>query len=220
MKFSFPKAETSVILLVYIQHSTSGAGLGSLDQTSSITGGYVKRDGTGVALAVDEDVATEGLYQAPSTAAHVRIGTPANMPTGFYELHFHNTLFTTADYVTIGLEGAANMATLPLEIQLTTFNPADWAEAGRLDVILDATLAAAAAAPTVNEIADAFLKRGAANVDGSAEDDSPYSLIMAAFHSKRVGTAWTLYETDGETPHDVKTMTIAVGTGFITAVDD
>lgn len=120
MKFQVIKGETSVILTVFIQDSsaTTGAGLGSLDQTSSITGGYVKRDGTGVALAVDENVTTEGTYAAPSTAAQVRIGTPANMTTGVYELHFHNDLFTTADWVTITLDGATNMAPLTLEIQL------------------------------------------------------------------------------------------------------
>lgn len=122
MKLQLKKAETSVILIVFIQNSslTTGAGLGSLDQTSSITGGYVKRNGTGVALAVDENVTTEGTYEAPSTAGQVRIGTPANMPTGFYELHFHNDLFTTADYVTIGLGGATNMAPLNIEVQLVT----------------------------------------------------------------------------------------------------
>lgn len=122
MKFQLPKGETSVILTVFIQDSsaTTGAGLGSLDQTSSITGGYVKRNGTGVALAVDENVTTEGTYEAPSTAAQVRIGTPANLRTGAYELHFHNDLFTTADWVTIFLGGASNMAELTLEIQLTS----------------------------------------------------------------------------------------------------
>jgi hypothetical protein len=121
MKFAIKKGSTSVILPVFIQDSSStvGAGLSGLIETSSITGGYVKRNGLGVALTVDEDVTTEGTYQAPTTAAQVRIGTPANMPAGFYELHFHNDLFTTADWLTIGLEGATNMATLPLEIQLT-----------------------------------------------------------------------------------------------------
>jgi hypothetical protein len=123
-KYSFVKGETSVILIVFIRDSsqTDGRGLGSLIHTSSIVGGYVKRNGTGVALAVDEDVSTEGTYQAPSTAAHVRIGTPANMRTGTYELHFHNDLFSTADYVTITLGGATNMAPLNLEIQLTDFD--------------------------------------------------------------------------------------------------
>lgn len=124
MKLQLKKAETSVILIVFIQDSSStiGAGLGSLDQTSSIVGGYVKRGGTGVALAVDENVTTEGTYQAPSAAGKVRIGTPANMTTGVYELHFHNDLFTTADYLVVSLGGASNMAPLLIEIQLTDFD--------------------------------------------------------------------------------------------------
>lgn len=132
MKLQIKKGEQSVILNVFIQDSsaTTGAGLGSLDESSSITGGYVKRNGTGVALAVDENVTTEGTYQAPSTAAQVRIGTIANMPTGNYELHFHDDLFTTADWVTIGLAGATNMATLELEVQLTSINLNDAVRGG------------------------------------------------------------------------------------------
>ena len=78
MKAQLVKGSTSVILTVFIQDSssTTGAGLGSLDQTSSIVGGYVRAGGTGVALAVDQNVTTEGTYEAPSTAAQVRIGTP------------------------------------------------------------------------------------------------------------------------------------------------
>jgi len=122
MKVVIPKGSTSRILTVFIQDSssTTGAGLGSLTQASSITGGYVREGGTGVALAVDEDVTTEGTYQAPSTAAHVRIGTPANMISGIYELHFHNDLWATgAETVTIGLSGASNMAPLTIEVQLS-----------------------------------------------------------------------------------------------------
>lgn len=119
MKFQLPTGSRNVILLVFIQDSSvsTGAGLAGLTQASSITGGYVKRDGLGVALTVDEDVATEGDYQAPSTAGQVRIGTPANMPAGFYELHFHDDLFSGADWITLGFAGATNMATLALEIQ-------------------------------------------------------------------------------------------------------
>ena len=132
MKFQLVKGEQSVILTVFIQDSsaTDGSGLAGLIHTSSIVGGYVKRNGTGVALAVDEDVATEGTYQAPSAVGKVRIGTPANMTAGTYELHFHNDLFTTADWVTITLGGAANMAPLPIEVQLTDFNPNDGVRGG------------------------------------------------------------------------------------------
>ncbi len=124
-KFSLVKGEQSVILPVFIQDSssTTGAGLSGLVHTSSIAGGYVRRNGTGVALAVDEDVTTEGTYQAPSAAGKVRIGTPANMRAGDYELHFHNDLFATgADWVTISLGGATNMAELRIEVQLTDLN--------------------------------------------------------------------------------------------------
>lgn len=120
-KFELKIAEQSVILKVFIQDSTlsTGAGLAALDQTSSIVGGYVKRDGTGVALAVDENVTTEGTYQAPSAVGKVRIGTPANMPVGWYELHFHNDLFTATDWVSIGLYVVAGgIVPVNIEVQL------------------------------------------------------------------------------------------------------
>jgi len=124
MKYIFEKGETSLIIPVFIQDTSSiiGAGLAGLDQTSSIVGGYMKRNGLGIALAVDENVTTEGTYQAPSTAAQIRIGTPANMRVGTYELHIHNDLLTTADYLLITLGGATNMAPLNLELQLQNFN--------------------------------------------------------------------------------------------------
>lgn len=121
MKLQIAPGTTSKILTVFIQDasSSSGAGLGGLDQTSSITGGSVREGSTGIALAVDENVTTEGTYEAPSTAAQVRIGTPANMRTGTYELHVHNDLLATgADSVFITLGGATDMVDLVIEIQL------------------------------------------------------------------------------------------------------
>lgn len=121
MKLQLEKASTSIILTVFIQDSssTTGRGLAGLDQNSSIVGGYVRMGETGVALAVDENVTTEGTYEAPSTAAQIRIGTPANMRAGTYELHIHNDLLATGtDYVVITLGGASNMADLAIEIQL------------------------------------------------------------------------------------------------------
>lgn len=133
MKYLFPKGSTSVIVPVFIQDSssTTGAGLGSLDQTSSIVGGYVRPGGTGVALAVDENVTTEGTYEAPSVVGKVRIGTPANMRTGTYELHLHNDLLAAgADAVLITLGGGTNMADLIIEIQLTDVDVNDGVRAG------------------------------------------------------------------------------------------
>lgn len=125
MKLQLVKGTTSKIITVFIQDSssTTGAGLGSLDQTSSIVGGYVREGAVGLVLAVDENVTTEGTYEAPTTDNQIRIGTPANMRTGTYELHLHNDLLASgADAVFITLGGAANMADLIIEIQLTGFD--------------------------------------------------------------------------------------------------
>lgn len=133
MKYAFPKGSTSVIVPVFIRDSssTTGAGLGSLDQTSGIVGGYMRPGGLGVALAVDENVTTEGTYQAPSVVGKVRIGTPANMRPGTYELHFHNDLLAAGnDAVFITLGGATNMADLIIEIQLTDVDLNDGVRGG------------------------------------------------------------------------------------------
>lgn len=123
-KFSFVKGEEDLILPVFIQNSSlsTGLGLAGLDEASSIAGAYTKRNGVGIAVAVDEDVSAEGTYQAPSSAAHIRIGKGANTINGRYELHIHNDLLTTADFITIDLVGATNMPPLLIEIQLTTIN--------------------------------------------------------------------------------------------------
>ncbi len=132
MKLQIAKGSTSQIVTVFIQDASSavGGGLGSLNQASSIVGGYVRAGAVGLALAVDENVTTEGTYEAPTTDNQVRIGTPANMTTGTYELHFHNDLFATgADSVFITLSGATDMAPLVIEIQLTDWDPnaaTDW----------------------------------------------------------------------------------------------
>jgi len=157
VKVQLVKGQASNILTVFIQDSSStvGAGLGSLDQNSSIVGGYVRAGATGVALAVDEDVTTEGTYQAPSAAGKVRIGTPANMTSGTYELHFHNDLFAAgADILTITLGGAANMAPIVIEVQLTTvdLNTAILDGNGRVDVgsWLGTAVTLSSSAPDVN----------------------------------------------------------------------
>lgn len=125
MKLQIVKGSTSQIIIVFIQDSssTTGAGLAGLDQASSIVGGYVRPGGLGLALAVDQNVTTEGTYEAPTTDNQIRIGTPANMTAGTYELHLHNDLLAAgADSVLITLGGASNMADLVIEIQLTDFD--------------------------------------------------------------------------------------------------
>jgi hypothetical protein len=133
MKRLYAKGSTSIIVPVFIQDATAadGAGLAGLDHAAGIVGGYLRDGGSGVTLAVDEAVATPGTYQAPSSAGHARIGTPANMRSGVYELHLHNDLLAAgADGLIISLGGAANMADIVIEIQLTDIDLYDSVRAG------------------------------------------------------------------------------------------
>ena len=138
----FTKGVTGLIIPVVIMDSssTTGAWLAGLDETSGIIGGYLPMGGAGVALAVDEAVAIPGTYEAPTTAAHIRIGTPANMRPGTFELHVHNDLAATgADAVTITLGGAANMADIAILVQLTTTDPNDGVRGGMSEIATIAT---------------------------------------------------------------------------------
>lgn len=181
-KLFFNKAEENLIAIVFIQDSSSsvGAGLGSLDENSSIAGGYVKRNGTGVALAVDENVTTEGTYQAPSTAAQVRIGTVANMPTGFYELHFHNSLLTLADYLVIGLGGASNMAPLNLEFRLHDPIRANLKQINDITAAAE-KLAQGALALTVVSAVTGTLSTTEVSCDSSEGTDDHFNGLTATF---------------------------------------
>ena len=128
MKLSIVKGSADQIITVFIQDSSSavGAGLAGLDEGSGIAGGYVRQGGEGQGLLVNEDVGTEGTFEAPTTDSQVRIGTPANMLDGTYELHFTDDLFVAgADSVFITLGGATDMVPLVIEIQLTDFDPND-----------------------------------------------------------------------------------------------
>ncbi len=70
MKLQIAKGSTSQIITVFIQDNTAtdGSGLGSLDQTSSITGGSVRAGGTGVALnrMCSEGTGESGVLYGPT----------------------------------------------------------------------------------------------------------------------------------------------------------
>jgi len=122
MKLLLKKNETTVIIHVFIQDSSStvGAGLTGLTfETGSLVAYYVKPGGTLTSLTL-ETISTLGTYQAPTSSAHMRFKLmhDTNAP-GLYEIHLHTDTLATNDYITIMMHGAANMAPLLLEIQLT-----------------------------------------------------------------------------------------------------
>lgn len=221
MKLIIPKGATSRILTVFIQDGSSltGAGLGSLTNSSSIVGGYVREGATGVALTVDEDVTTEGTYQAPSSAAKVRIGTPANMTTGTYELHFHNNLWATgAESLVITLAGATNMAPLTIEIQLTDELTRHSALLARFDTV-DTNLADIEGLLDLNDIADAILTRNVSNVEASAGEHTLCTVVLAMLEHSISGSTLTIKRTDGSTTHFTKAVTTNSSADPITGIN-
>lgn len=125
MKEIIERGATSVIRHVFIQNSgeTDGSGLTALaHDTASLAGLYI-RDGGTLATLTFETIAALGTYAAPTSNAHIRIKLlhDTNAP-GMYELQFHNDWFNaTGDKRTLTgmLFGAANMAALPFEFQLS-----------------------------------------------------------------------------------------------------
>lgn len=118
MRIIVPQGTTSYITpAIFIQDATTGAGI-AVDHTTGITGGYKIRGAASVAVTVDEDGASESSFSSPSTAAKLKIYPCANMPTGNYVLHLHNTHLASGESVDISL-AHASILTVNLSIQLS-----------------------------------------------------------------------------------------------------
>jgi len=159
MKLQVMKGSTSVRLMVFVadSSSTTGAGLTGLSSgTSGLKWTYWRGDsGNSGGVSVTLTAGTRGTW---ASGGIVEIdGT--NMP-GWYEIGVpNNALATGANSVGMHLMGATNMAPLPLEIQLTGFDPNNATSLGlaNLDATISSRLSAASytapsSAPTVVEI--------------------------------------------------------------------
>lgn len=116
-KLSLPKGTTSKLLDIFIQDSssTTGAGLTGLVYNSGSLVAYYYREGAASATAITLATMTLGTW---ATGGFIVVdGT--NMP-GVYQLGLPNAaLVTGANSVVVAMKGAANMAPVILEIQLT-----------------------------------------------------------------------------------------------------
>jgi len=113
---------TSQTIDLFIQNSslTTGGGLtGLVFNTASLTA-YYRKGATGTATAIT--LATQTVGGAFSSGGFVEIDA-TNMP-GMYRLDMPNAAIDTAGSTSLMLKGAANMAQLPIELQLTGFDPA------------------------------------------------------------------------------------------------
>lgn len=112
---------TSVIRYAQALDSAATDGAGKTGLTNSdVTAKYLVQGGTLTSLTV-ETITTLGTYQAPSSAAHIRLKELAGSdPTkGIYEIHFHNTQVQLSGKRLWLFLSATGAAFQPLEVDLS-----------------------------------------------------------------------------------------------------
>jgi hypothetical protein len=127
MKLSITVGSTSqtVNILVLDSSSTSGAGLtGLVYNSGSLVAYYVLPRAAAAAITL----ATQTVTGAYSSGGFVEISS-SNVP-GLYRLDIPDAALASGRFVTIMLKGAANMAPVALEIELTGWNNQDAVHGG------------------------------------------------------------------------------------------
>ena len=150
-KLAIKKASTDVTVYLFIQASnvTTGAGLTGLTfETASLVASYVRPLAARAALSL----ATQTVDGAHSDGGFVEVDA-TNMP-GVYRLDLPDAVCATGvPSVVVMLKGAANMAPVLLEIQLTDFDLNDASPNVTVnDMATDSLTAAALKADAVTEI--------------------------------------------------------------------
>lgn len=122
-KLAIKKASTDVTVYLFVLDSskTTGAGLTGLAyNTASLVAYYVRPLGSATQLTL----ATQTVTGAHSDGGFVEVDA-TNMP-GVYRLDLPDAVCATGvNSVVVMLKGAANMAPVVLEIQLTSYDPND-----------------------------------------------------------------------------------------------
>lgn len=116
-KISILAGTTSKLIRVFVQNNsvTTGAGLTGLTSATSGLTAYYIREGANATTQIVLTSATLGTF----TSSGFIVVDGTNMP-GVYELGLPNAAIASgAKSVLVFLQGAANMAPLPLEIELT-----------------------------------------------------------------------------------------------------
>lgn len=141
-KISVQVGSTSVRLPIFIQASTSTAGLGLTGLTGTSAGlqaWYYRGTGTAVPITL-----TTSTVDAPYTSGLlVEINATATGLQGGYRFDPPDACFGTGANVRsclIGIGGAANMAPLPMEVELTGWNNQDGVAGGMIALSSTGTL--------------------------------------------------------------------------------
>lgn len=155
-KLALKKAATDVTVYLFAQDSskTTGVGLAGLAyNTASLTAYYVRPLGSATAITL----ATQTVTGAHSDGGFVEVDA-TNMP-GVYRLDLPDAVCATGvPSAVVMLKGAANLAPIVLEIQLTDFDLNDASPNVTVaDMASDSLTADALKADAGAEIADAIL---------------------------------------------------------------
>ncbi len=128
MKLSIQAGSTSQTVNVFIQDSSSntGAGLtGLVFNTSGLTAYY----GLPKAASVQITLATLAAVTSAWSSGGFKEIDATNMP-GWYRFDIPDAALASGRFVSVHFQGAANMAPLPLEIELTGWNNQDATRGG------------------------------------------------------------------------------------------
>lgn len=123
MKLNIKKATTSKLIEVFISDSssTTGSGLTGLVYNSSSLTAYYMRNGASSAVSITLVTMTLGTWVS---GGFVEVDA-VNMP-GVYQVGLPNAIIALGvDSVVLHFKGATNMAPLPLELQLVSYDPND-----------------------------------------------------------------------------------------------
>lgn len=127
-KLSIKAGTTSKTLKIFVQDSsvTTGAGLTGLTNASGSLTGYYVREGANAAVSISIVSATLGTF----TSGGFIVVDGTNMP-GLYEIGIPDAAIAAgANSVVVMYKGAANMAPVVLEIELTAYDPYDGVRLG------------------------------------------------------------------------------------------
>lgn len=131
---------TSVIRYVQALDTTSTTGAGKTGLAfGDVTAKYLVQGGTLTSLTT-ETITTLGTYQAPTSAAHIRIKELASAdPTaGIYEVHLHNTQVAGSGKKLWLFLSASGARFAPIEVDLVPFMDGEAQSAADLKDFADA----------------------------------------------------------------------------------
>lgn len=160
MKLIRKAGATSEIWQVFIQDSssTTGAGLTGLSSSSPSLTAYYHRDTDTTATAISLVTMTVGTF----TSGGFKEIDATNMP-GWYQFCPPNAAITSgAKSCGFHLKGAANMAPLPIEVDLVAYDPMDTVRLG-LTALPNVASGSAGAIPTTGTGANQIAVDGAGN---------------------------------------------------------